>query len=107
MLGVFHGAALRPVAGHVARRHPVTRVAGELASPAGRVVRDWPACFEVNSYHAFTFASTPGLVPLALADDGSVEALAHVELPQLGVLWHPERESPFVEGALDLLRLFS
>lgn len=109
MLSVFHGGALRRVAGHVARRHPVTRATGALASPAGRAIRRWPARFEVNSYHAFTISPDhPGdhLVPLALADDGSVEAIGHVALPQLGILWHPERERPFARGPLDALQLF-
>jgi gamma-glutamyl-gamma-aminobutyrate hydrolase PuuD len=109
MLSLFHGGALSRVAGHVARRHPVTRLASELASPAGLVARGWPTRFEVNSYHSFSISpdsSRSRLVPLALADDGSVEAIGHVELPQIGILWHPERESPFVDGPLDILQSF-
>jgi N5-(cytidine 5'-diphosphoramidyl)-L-glutamine hydrolase len=110
VLALFHGGALIPVTGHAARRHAVTRVERELASPAGRVASEWPARFEVNSYHAFAISPEGlggGLAPLALADDGSVEAVGHVELPQLGILWHPEREHPFADGPLDVLRLFS
>jgi hypothetical protein len=88
-------------------------VTGELESAAGRVASRWPARFEVNSYHSFTISpAAPGsrLVPLALADDGSVEAVGHVDLPQLGVLWHPEREASAAGDALDpldLLRIFA
>lgn len=31
------------------------------------------------------------LVTLATAPDGTVEAVAHPELPQAAVMWHPER----------------
>lgn len=112
LMALFHGGQLGPVDDHVARRHAVTRVTGALGSAADRVVCRWPARFEVNSYHSFSIApASPGsrLVPLALADDGSVEAIGHVDLPQLGVLWHPEREAPAAGAALDpldLLRIF-
>jgi putative glutamine amidotransferase len=84
-------------------------VAHDLASPAGRLVRHWPARFEVDSFHSFTIS--PGglssrLVPLAFADDGSIEAIGHVALPQIGVLWHPERDAQPAGGALDLLQIF-
>ncbi|HWO26744.1 MAG TPA: gamma-glutamyl-gamma-aminobutyrate hydrolase family protein [Kofleriaceae bacterium] len=109
LLALFHGGRVSPVTDHVARRHAVTLVGGHLTSAAGRVALRWPARFEVNSYHSFTIS--PGaldarLVPLALADDGSVEAVGHVDLPQLGVLWHPEREDPAADDPLDLLRIF-
>jgi len=111
LLALFHGGQIGPVTNHLARRHAVSRVPGALgegASAAGRVVSRWPERFEVNSYHSFTIAAAgPGsrLVPLALADDGSIEAVGHVDLPQLGVLWRPEREAPAERDALDPLDL--
>jgi gamma-glutamyl-gamma-aminobutyrate hydrolase PuuD len=50
----------------------------------------------VNSFHEW--ATTPdamgtALVPLALAPDGTVEAAFHRTLPQVCVMWHPERGS--------------
>jgi gamma-glutamyl-gamma-aminobutyrate hydrolase PuuD len=109
MLCLFHGGVLRRVADHVARRHAVTRVASQPSSPVGRVVHHWPTRFEVNSYHCFT--TLPGrlgspYIAIAQADDGSAEAMGHRELPQLGILWHPERDSPFVEGPLDIIKSF-
>ena len=32
--------------------------------------------------------------PVAMAPDGTVEAVEHVDLPQWGIMWHPERD-PF------------
>ncbi len=43
-----------------------------------------------------------GLKVIAWADDGVVEAIAHVEEPTLGVQWHPERLDPSDRWAIDL-----
>lgn len=79
------GGALVPVDGHVATRHAVD---GPLTGLR-----------EVNSFHAL------GVLPeglpdelraLALAPDGTVEAVRHREHPWTAIMWHPERERPFV-----------
>ena len=36
----------------------------------------------------------PILEVLATAPDGTVEAVAHRTLPQVGIMWHPERAEP-------------
>lgn len=46
----------------------------------------------------------PALEPLALADDGVVEMLAHRSAPLVAVQWHPERPLAEPERALSLLR---
>jgi N5-(cytidine 5'-diphosphoramidyl)-L-glutamine hydrolase len=85
---VHHGGGtLRRVEGHVATSHPIELVSkGDWPIRAGRVV---------NSFHEW--AVTPGelgpdLVSLAVAPDGTVEAACHRILPQVCVMWHPERE---------------
>ena len=82
MLVDFWGGAVTRVDGHVARPH-------ELVSTDGRL-RAGP----VNSFHDWGVAP-PGvpesLTILATAPDGTVEAVVHRELPQVGVMWHPER----------------
>jgi putative glutamine amidotransferase len=49
----------------------------------------------VNSFHDWGLASErdvgPTLSVLATAPDGSVEAVVHPELHQVGIMWHPER----------------
>lgn len=80
VLNLLMGGGLSPVSGHRAVRHPV--------STNGRR-------FEVNSYHNQGLTPgdlAPGLTPLALADDGSIEAFAISGAPVVGLLWHPERE---------------
>lgn len=47
---------------------------------------------QVNSWHRLTIAEpAPGWRALAVAGDGTIEAMQHVNLPLLGLMWHPER----------------
>ena len=105
ILGVCHGlqtlvmqagGSLKPIADHVRRRHPLT-VEGSrwLKSGAG---------FDVNSYHGDGIDDPGSMKVVARAPDGSIEA-AETEM-RLGIMWHPERESPFRESDLQLFREF-
>ncbi len=99
MLAAHHGAELRPVAGHV---RTVTAV-----EPRGVLAEIYPQGLETTCYHTWApdEASLPTeLEPLARAADGTLEALRHRDCPQLGILWHPEREDPFRSRDVDLLR---
>jgi gamma-glutamyl-gamma-aminobutyrate hydrolase PuuD len=81
---------LRRVEGHVAQRQ-VIRIDGERK--------------EVNSYHHFAaFDSRPPLEVWAVADDGVVKAVRHSAEPVTGIMWHPERCSPFSPADVALFR---
>jgi gamma-glutamyl-gamma-aminobutyrate hydrolase PuuD len=81
---------LRRVEGHVAQRQ-VIRIDGERK--------------EVNSYHRFAaFDSRPPLEVWAIADDGVVKAIRHSAEPITGIMWHPERSSPFSPADVVLFR---
>ena len=84
------GNPLRRVEGHVAQRQ-VIRINNEPA--------------EVNSYHHFgAFESQPPLDVWAVADDGVVKAIRHSAKPITGIMWHPERCSPFRAADVELFR---
>jgi N5-(cytidine 5'-diphosphoramidyl)-L-glutamine hydrolase len=84
------GIPLQRVEGHVAQCQ-VIRINGEKT--------------EVNSYHHFgAFESRPPLDIWALADDGIVKAVRHSSKPVIGVMWHPERCSPFRAADVQLVR---
>lgn len=89
---------------HVATSHIVRFVHGGTGAETPQ-----PA-IEVNSFHGF--AAVPGrlgsgLEVLAVAEDGTIEALRHTALPWLAVQWHPERGEPArVSDVLLLRRLF-
>jgi putative glutamine amidotransferase len=80
VMGVSMGAELRPIRGHAGVRHGITGVFNK----------------EVNSFHNFGFTEAPkDFTVLARSDDGTVEAFLEDGLHWVGVMWHPERESPF------------
>lgn len=82
MLGHWAGVSLCPVQGHVATRH---RLKGSITE-------------EVNSYHGLVLQHCPTeFISLAHSSDGCLEAMAHVNLPWQGWMWHPEREPDFAE----------
>ncbi len=81
------GGALVPVEGHVAQDHAIT------AHPAAA---NWPIRDgrSVNSFHnwgAEQSAVPAGWELAATAADGTVEAMIHSTLPQVALMWHPER----------------
>lgn len=81
MLLTLAGATLESVDGHVAIRHVIS-LGGERV--------------EVNSYHGFAARAVGGgLEAWGVADDGVVEAVRHRHRPNVGIMWHPEREAPF------------
>lgn len=80
MMGMWAGAELKLVAGHVRTRH---RLAGEITG-------------EANSYHNHVLAECPsGFMVLARSEDGEIEAIRHNALLWEGWMWHPEREESF------------
>lgn len=61
----------------------------------------------VNSYHGQTITQLgKGMIPLAVHEDGTIEAFRHEHLPIFGVVWHPERmENPIVPSCVaDLIK---
>jgi N5-(cytidine 5'-diphosphoramidyl)-L-glutamine hydrolase len=99
MLNCHFGGALASDRTHVAKPH--------IVAPLKAAPTDWPQSFTVNSFHGWTIpqaALAPQLTALAQAEDGTIEAAAHVSLPILGVMWHPERENSVSQRDLSLIR---
>ena len=94
MMNHYQGGVLRPVSGHVTVRH---RIFGPLVGPGG---------YNVNSYHDHGVLDADlgkDLEAVAWAEDGVLEALRHLELPWLGIMWHPERGSPIADSDQQLI----
>lgn len=99
MINHYFGGGLSPVHGHVAVRHPVT--AHERHHP-------FCAYTEVNSFHRFgvlTDELGKGLISLMAAEGGIVEAARHERLPWIAIMWHPEREQPFLHLDMELISM--
>jgi putative glutamine amidotransferase len=88
-LGVLGGTSLIKVTGHVNTRH------GLKEDPSG----------EVNSFHAFSLSDCPANYTVECqGTDGVIESIRHKDLPWLGLMWHPERETPYRQSDIDLVR---
>ena len=84
---LYFGGTLRKVNGHVAVCHNLD---------TGR---------SVNSYHEYAPDILPeDLIVYARAGDGGVEYIRHNKLLMTGIMWHPERETPFVPEDVELVR---
>jgi putative glutamine amidotransferase len=81
---------LQRVEGHVTQRQ-IVHIDGEPT--------------EVNSYHRFgARESRPPLEVWAVAADGVVKAIRHTARPTIGIMWHPERNTPFAANDVALFR---
>jgi putative glutamine amidotransferase len=86
------GNRLEKVPGHVAPRQRI--------SIDGQSV-------EVNSFHNFgAMEVAPPLMTWAIAEDGVIEAVRHVDRRVMGVMWHPERVDPFAASDVALFSRF-
>lgn len=87
----FFGNELVDVNGHVAVRHWVAGAGGGL---------------EVNSYHnqGCIGVRTGELEVLLHSEDGVAEKIRHKALPIVATMWHPEREDPFRDVDLNMVR---
>ena len=94
------GLKLEKLEGHVRTRH-VLQVPSESR---------WLAAFQganVNSFHGYAPTGTVGHDWLvSRSADGALEALEHSTQRTLGIMWHPERETPFADADLSLFRSF-
>lgn len=89
MLAVYEGVKLADIRYHIATRHQLT---GEINHA-------------VNSYHGQCIIDCPQEYRvLARSEDGNIEAIQHKKRAWQGWMWHPEREEPFVEQDIKLLK---
>jgi gamma-glutamyl-gamma-aminobutyrate hydrolase PuuD len=98
MMGVWAGADIHKVEGHVRTRHVL-----KFSSASENQPKD------VNSYHNWSLTGCPeGFSAMAWAEDGALEAMRHNQMPWEGWMWHPEREQAFSDiDTQRLKRLFS
>ena len=96
MLNLYFDGQLYKTTGHVATRHGLNVQSSKYSLPA-----------EVNSFHNYAIAREglgQPLQALAYDDEENVEAFCHAQLPLLAIMWHPERELPFAEVDIQLIK---
>ena len=87
----YFGNDLVQVSGHVAVRHEIQGLEKTI---------------QVNSYHnqgclELVFGE---LVAVMKSDDGVIEKIKHKSLPIIGTMWHPERENPFRDSDMEIVK---
>ncbi|RMT93759.1 hypothetical protein ALP39_200451 [Pseudomonas marginalis pv. marginalis] len=98
MLNHFLGGDLTPLVGHVNSVHAINVAASAPLLAAYR---------QVNSFHGWGIQPdglAENLLAQAWADDGSIEAFVHNELPWTAIMWHPERPSDNATHDAQLIR---
>lgn len=86
------GQAFEPVSGHVT---------------ANQTIQYLEQSIEVNSYHNWGCKQVPKAFTIqAKSVDGVIKAVRHQQLALLGLMWHPERLSPFAARDLELFQQF-
>lgn len=99
MLNHLAGGRISRLAGHVTPSHCIFPVASAFSEEA----------FSVAGYHDFGIAGSDlaaDFEAMALAEDGSVEAFRAQDALRGGIMWHPERETPFHQRDLALVTRF-
>lgn len=94
MLNHFLGGSLTPLPGHVNCMHAIR------ASEQAPLMAEYR---QVNSFHGWGIQPedlAENLLAQAWADDGSIEAFVHSQLPWTAIMWHPER--PSANATLDV-----
>ena len=96
----FFGNELVSVPGHVGKRHSL------IVTQDKRLSGSLEKLDTVNSYHEFGAKESMGeLLVAATSEDGVIMAIEHRELDVFGVMWHSEREQPFIEEEKAVFKL--
>ena len=94
VMTVWAGGSLKRIDNHVGVRHRLNIYGSE---------EDWPK--EVNCFHNWGIHECPNDFEIkAQSSDGVIKAIKHKNLPWEGWMWHPERESPFIEQDINRLK---
>ncbi len=92
LIQIRYGVNLYPVDGHVARQQLI-QVGGDNE--------------KINSFHRWgTRDTVPQLIVWAKAMDGVIKAVRHQTKPIMGIMWHPERFTPFRRQDIKLIHNF-
>jgi len=98
ILNKYMGGRVSPIKGHVAVRHTLLSLDSLHPLPE-----------TTNSYHKWSIGPddlAEDLTPIATDKEGNIEAFQHIEKKLLGIMWHPEREHPFNELDIQLIKSF-
>lgn len=95
------GGKITTVKDHTGSRHSIQ------ATKGSKFYKELNDHKQVNSFHNYAVAEVPvDFVVSATAAGGTIEAMEHSKKQALGIMWHPERNEPFDNSDLSLIRKF-
>ncbi|MFA0113365.1 type 1 glutamine amidotransferase [Vibrio sp. 10N.261.46.E11] len=98
MLNSYFGGELKTIEGHVAKDHVIIVNTNGIFTENDSTTSQDIKVRTVNSYHSWGITQqglAEGLMPLAVDDQGYIEAFKHSQYSILAMMWHPERVSGF------------
>lgn len=97
ILNVHFGGGLEELEGHIAVDHSVFTIPSFQ-----NLVAD-----TTNSYHTWGIGKlnlAKDLIAFAFDNEENIEGFVHASKPVAGIMWHPEREAPFKQQDVSLIR---
>lgn len=91
-IGLYFNCELKEVDNHIAKNH---NISGKIND-------------NVNSFHSLSISNIDENIfeILAKSDDNVIESIKHKQENILGIMWHPERYSPFRDDDIKLIKEF-
>ncbi len=101
VISEFFGSNVEPVKNHTRVRHEL------VINDDHEIAVKLSGISDVNSYHNYGVTKAPdSFTIIAKNNDEVIEAMHHTKLKVYAQMWHPERENPFCENDIKLVRNF-
>lgn len=101
IIAEFFGSTFKQISGHVGIHHTLH------VNPASRYAQHLSRLETVNSYHNFAVETLGAdLIRSAASPDGTIKAIEHSTHKIFAQMWHTEREDPFQDAEIALLKHF-
>ncbi|MCF2948116.1 gamma-glutamyl-gamma-aminobutyrate hydrolase family protein [Paraglaciecola aquimarina] len=95
----YFGSALRACEGHVTES---LKIVHKSESRLSKTIKHLS---KVNSYHNFQVSAPPkNFEVLVTSEDSVIKCIEHNSAPIMGIMWHPERDKPFVKENIQLFQ---
>ena len=97
VINVFFEGKISPIKGHINTYHNL-----QIDPNYHTLISK-----SVNSFHSWGIRHSDlgsDLIPIANDEQGNIEAFVHKNRPISGIMWHPEREIPFKQDDIKLIK---
>ena len=99
VIAEYFNGEFKKVDGHVGINHNI------LISDKSKFNHDLKNIGDVNSYHNYSVEKISNdFIISAKSEDGVIEAIEHKKYKIFGQMWHSERQDPFNENELNIIK---